>query len=113
LSGTETRATGVAPASIDRFSVGPANAQGGARAGAGTNGYAVLIFQKYSLPWLKVNDAWQALEQVYAKVGNSWKSIKAVYVKRNGAWKILTQGGEITSTALSPGVNYGSGGTRS
>jgi hypothetical protein len=113
LSGTETRAAGVAPADLDRFSVGPAYAQGGARAGAGTNGYAVLIFSKYSLPYLKVSDAWQALHQMYAKIGGTWKSVETVYVKQNGAWKVLTQGGALTATALSPGVNYGSGGTRS
>lgn len=113
LSGTETRAAGVAPASLDRFSVGPANAQGGARAGAGTNGYAVLIFSRYSLPYLKANDEWQALHQMYVKTGGDWKSVNTVYVKQKGEWKTLIQGSQLASTVLSPGVNYGAGGTRS
>jgi hypothetical protein len=113
LSGTETRASGITAANLDRFSVSPNLAHGGARAVAGTNGYAILIFKRYSMPHMKVNDEWQGIHKMYVKISGDWRSVNAVYVKQHGVWNYLVQGSEITSSVLAPGLYYGAGGTRS
>ena len=113
LSGQEYRAAGVTPAQIDRYSVGPTHAQGGARKTAGTSGYGILVINKYSLPFVKSNDEWFPVRHSYVKIGGDWKEVAAMYTKKNNRWHLLRQSEDVNLTLLSTGVNYGAGGTRS
>jgi hypothetical protein len=113
ISGTSFLASSRTPPTMDRYSVTGTHAGGGLRTQAGTNGYAIAVVNKYSLPFVKDNDEWKPVHQAYVKIGGYWKDITAIYTKQNGRWKLLRQNDTTIPTLLSSGVNYGAGGTRS
>jgi len=113
ISGTSFLGTGITPPVMDRYSVTGSHAGGGVRTQAGTNGYAIAVVSKYSLPFVKDNGEWKAVNQAYVKIGGYWRDISAIYTKQKGRWKLLRQSDTTIPSLLSAGVNYGAGGTRS
>ena len=113
IAGTSFLGSGIAPPTMDRFSVTGTHGGGGLRTQTGTGGYAIVVVNKYSLPFVKVDDDWKPVHQAYVKVGGYWRDLTAIYTKQKGRWHLLRQNDTTIPTLLLPGVNYGAGGTRS
>jgi hypothetical protein len=111
-SGDSYFGTATTPPSVDGYSVGPTYASGGTRRNPGNDGYIIIEFQLYALPYVNVGNEWFPTRQCYFNINSNWKEITAGYVKVGGQWQSLVQGLTITPASLGAGVRYGAGGTR-
>jgi hypothetical protein len=104
--------SGTTPPTIDRYNVGPAYASGGTRRDYGKDGFIIIEFSLYALPYAKVSGTWYPTRRAYININSNWKEIAVGYVKVGGQWQTLAQGQSITPSELGAGVKYGYGGTR-
>jgi hypothetical protein len=107
LSGTIYAGSGTQPPVVDTYTISPSHGVGGSARSSGNGGYAILLAEPISLPYVKENDEWFPVRAGYAKLAGQWRNITKVYVKQNGVWKDIRQNSEVTITSLSSGVNYG------
>ena len=74
-------------------------AAGGARAAAGSNGYAVLDMN-IGAASVKYNGAWNSVKNSWIKYQGSWTPIKSTWVKTGGVWQPVGGGSAPAVTTL-------------
>jgi len=116
--GTGVLASGVTPGGTGESYYVAGTSVGGSPASAGSNGYAVVVFNIGVQANVKVSGSWKEVNDMYTKVSGAWKQITAGYVKVSGTWKALFNAGVnfvenaagFGNTTGASGASSGSGG---